>query len=247
MISFTARGVLLDVEGTTSSVHYVYDVLFPFARNHLQEFLHAHWKSPETRQTLDRIAIDAGAPSFAAWTANESKDGAQQRVIAEVTRLMDADEKTTGLKELQGLIWRTGFESGQLQSHVYDDVPPALMQWNEANLDVRIFSSGSVAAQKLFFRHTEHGDLLPYLCGHYDTTTGPKRAAASYRRIAADFGLQPAEILFLSDVVEELDAAREAGMNTGLTLRLGNPPVPDPRGHSRLERFDEIVFTLPAN
>jgi enolase-phosphatase E1 len=241
MIDFSGRGILLDVEGTTSSVRYVYDVLFPYARRHLARYLETAWDRADTQRALDLIAHDAGAESFSAWTAGMGIDAARERVLGEVTRLMDGDVKATGLKELQGLIWRSGFESGQLRAHVYEDVPPALRRWQAAGLDVRIFSSGSVAAQKLFFAHTEAGNLLPYLNGHYDTTTGPKREWLSYARIAEAFGLRTAEILFASDIVEELNAARAAGMQTALLLRPGNAPAPDPSNHPTAESFATIT------
>jgi enolase-phosphatase E1 len=154
---------------------------------------------------------------------------------------MDRDAKVTGLKELQGLIWEAGYRSGELKSHVYPDVPPALERWTKAGKDVRIYSSGSIAAQKLFFGHAEFGDLLSHFHGHYDTTIGSKRESESYQRIARDFGLAPGEILFLSDVTAELDAARTAGMRTGLLLRPDNSPQPEGHGHPEIRSFAEIV------
>src|SRR5262249_58904213 len=133
-----------------------------------------------------------------------------EALCAAACRLMDADAKATGLKELQGLIWREGYDAGRLVSHVYPDVPPALAEWARRGLDVRIYSSGSVTAQKVYFAHTEAGDLLPLLHGHYDTTTGPKRAAERYRRIAADMQPSPGNVLFLSPLVPHLDAAPHA-------------------------------------
>ncbi len=223
----SARGILLDIEGTTSSISFVYDVMFPYVRKHLTFEVFANWLEPEYIRAFHAIARDAGHQSLDAWlkTQGLSRDNplrAADLVCKEVVRLMDADSKATGLKELQGLIWKSGFESGELLAHVYDDVPPALAAWNAAGQDVRIYSSGSAAAQQLFFGHTTAGNLLPHFRGHYDTTTGPKKEAASYRAIAADFKLPPAEILFLSDVVAELDAAREAGMQTALVIRPGN-------------------------
>lgn len=235
------RGVLLDIEGTTSSVSYVYDVLFPFARRELPQFLERHRDDPAVRAACEQIARDAGAASLAAWCGpNVTPAELQQRVLAEVARLMDADIKATGLKELQGLVWRLGFESGQLVSHVYDDVPPALASWRQQGLDVRIYSSGSIAAQRLFFGHTAQGDLLPYFRGHYDTTTGPKREAESYRRIAQAFELPSAEIVFCSDIPAELDAAAVAGMHTRLVIRPGNAPVSDEVPHVRIRSFAEL-------
>jgi len=159
---------------------------------------------------------------------------------------MDGDVKATGLKQLQGLIWRSGFESGELRAHVYDDVPPALEAWRGAGIDVRIYSSGSVAAQVLFFGHTVAGDLRPLLNGHYDTTTGSKQEPASYLQIADAFGLPPAEILFLSDVTAELAAARQAGLQTALCLRPGNAEPPADHGFATLRDFGEIQLAKSA-
>jgi enolase-phosphatase E1 len=153
---------------------------------------------------------------------------------------MDGDAKTTGLKQMQGLVWRHGFEHGLLRAHVYDDVPPALRAWNDAQRDVRIYSSGSIQAQKLFFGHTVHGNLLALLRGHYDTTTGAKQQADSYRRIAAAFAVPATQILFLSDVVAELDAARTAGFRTTLCRRPGNKEVAPKHGHPEITSFAQV-------
>src|SRR5256885_9959076 len=229
-MQFSGRGILLDIEGTTSSVSFVYDVMFPYIRKHLTFEVFANWLEPEYIEAFHAIARDAGHDSLDAWLKSNklTRDNplrAADVVCKEVIRLMDADAKATGLKQLQGLIWQSGFESGELKAHVYDDVPPALAAWNSAGKDVRIYSSGSVQAQKLFFGHTIAGNLLSQFHGHYDTTTGPKKDASSYQKIADDVRLPPAEILFLSDIVAELDAARAAGMPTALVLRPGNAPA----------------------
>lgn len=241
MIRFSGCGLLLDVEGTTSSVSYVYDVLFPYARRELTAYLTAHWGEPGLEAVARQVARDAGHDSWEGWVSGLPPDEQRQRLADEIIRQMDADVKATGLKQLQGMIWKAGFERGQLEAHVFADVPPALAAWRRAGRQVRIYSSGSVQAQRLFFAHTEQGDLLPHLGGHYDTTTGPKREPASYVKIADDWSLAPGEILFLSDVPEELDAAAEAGMQTGLCLRPGNAPV-DLHGqpHATLASFDEV-------
>jgi enolase-phosphatase E1 len=238
----SVRGVLLDIEGTTSSVAYVYEVLFPFARAHLDAYLDEHWETPGTLRALNQLARDAGARSFAAWTSgDDTVTAARRRVRDEVLRLMADDVKSTGLKELQGLIWRVGFESGTLRSHLFPDVPTALEAWAHRGLDVRIYSSGSVAAQRLFFAHTERGDFSHLLRGYYDTTLGPKREASSYRRIAEEMSLPPGEILFLSDVVPELDAAAEAGLQTRLVIRPGNAPAPEGQRHRIVRDFSELA------
>jgi enolase-phosphatase E1 len=240
VISFTGQGILLDVEGTTSSIRFVYEVLFPFARQQLVQFLATNWDRPDVRRACEQIAKDASDKSLAQWTDHIGPEPARQKVIAEVNRLMDGNVKATGLKELQGLIWKEGYESGKLVSHVYADVPAALRAWHETGLDVRIYSSGSITAQKQFFRRTEHGDLTGYFRGHYDTTIGPKRNTDSYRAIAADMRLPPAQILFCSDVLAELDAAHAAGMKTALAMRTDNAPITDHHVHPVITSFDQI-------
>ncbi|MDX1963753.1 MAG: acireductone synthase [Pirellulales bacterium] len=242
MPHFSATAVLLDVEGTTSSISFVTDVLFPYAAARVEGFLQATWDEPATRRALELIARDADKDSWEKWSADRDPQQALDLVLQEVRRLMAGDVKATGLKELQGLIWRGGFESGELQSHVYDDVPPWLAECQRRGVPVRIYSSGSIAAQQLFFAHTVRGNLLPYLSGHYDTTTGPKRDKASYAKIAADYDYPPDAILFASDIVAELDAARAAGMQTVLLVRPENAAAeghPHPVAHD----FARIILS----
>ncbi len=236
MIVFDGRGILLDVEGTTSSISFVYDVLFAHAKARVGEFLAAHRSDARALELAATITAAADAPLSAAAIAADPT-----RAALAAIDLMNRDVKDTALKELQGMIWRSGFESGAIVAHVFDDVPPALAAWADAGLDVRIYSSGSVEAQKLFFGHTAAGDLTPHLRGHYDTTTGPKREAASYARIAADMGLEPRRILFVSDVGAELDAARAAGMATALAVRPGNRDAGGVFEHEAVTSFAEIV------
>ena len=239
MIRHDGGGVLLDIEGTTSSILYVRDVMFPYARRELASFLDQRFDDDAVRLACEQIARDAGYDGSEAFYAD--RDGEPRDVVRdEVLRLMDGDVKATGLKALQGLIWRAGFETGEMKAHVYPEVPAALARWREQGADLRVFSSGSVAAQRLFFGHTEVGDLLPLFSGHYDTETGPKKEASSYRAIAAESGLDPASILFVSDVVAELDAAKEAGMPTALSVRPENDPVTDVGDHRVVQTFDEI-------
>jgi enolase-phosphatase E1 len=239
MIPFAGSAILLDIEGTTSAIGFVYDILFPYARRELADFLARRGGEPAVRAACEQIARDAGAESLSAWAG---PNGVEAKVIEEVVRLMDKDEKRTGLKALQGLIWEEGYEQGRLKSHVYPDVRPALEAWTERGLDVRIYSSGSVAAQKAFFGRTEAGDLLPFFRGHYDTTTGPKRESPSYTRIAADMGREAGEILFLSDVPAELAAARGAGYQVGLVRRPGNAPVEATTPFPSIHSFAEITI-----
>ena len=206
-------------------------MLFPYVRRECAAFLKAHCEEPATKAACERIAKDAGVASPAS----------QETIVREVFRLMDGDVKATGLKELQGLIWERGFLSSELRAHVYSDVEPALNAWRAAGMDVRIYSSGSIAAQKLFFGHTEAGDLLGFFRGHYDTTSGPKKVVGSYQTIAAAMGYPPSEILFVSDLTAELNAAREAGMATAKSVRPGNAVEPD-AGHTAITDFSQITL-----
>ena len=236
MIVFDGRAILLDVEGTTSSIAFVYDVLFEYAKKQVGTFLESHRRDPVALELAVGITAAAGAPLDAAAIASDPT-----RAALAAIDLMNKDVKVTPLKTLQGMIWRSGFESGQLVAHVFDDVPPALAAWSDSGLDVRIYSSGSIEAQQLFFRHTAFGDLTEYLRGHYDTTTGPKREAASYTAIAVSMGLDPRQILFVSDVGPELDAARSAGMQTALAVRPGNREPGGVFDHPPVTSFAEIV------
>ena len=236
MIVFGGRGIVLDVEGTTSSISFVYDVLFAFARKHVADFLVQNRLDPVVQAAAVSLAAETGA----ADATLADPEGTTRLALAAID-LMNRDVKSTPLKTLQGMIWRSGFESGELISHVFDDVPETLAQWADSGLDVRIYSSGSIDAQKLFFSHTGAGNLTPHLRGHYDTTTGPKREAASYRAIAADMEMEPREILFVSDVGEELDAARQAGMATALAIRPGNREPGGLLEHESLVSFTEIL------
>lgn len=240
-MKFGGKGILLDIEGTTSSVSFVYDEMFPYVRRELWNFLSSEWDNLDVQLACEQIARDAGHDSLAAWGGESATNiDRVDLVAAEVVRLMDDDVKSTGLKSLQGLIWKSGFDSGELKSHVFDDVAPSIRKWNAAGRDVRIYSSGSVKAQLLFFGNTIVGNLLDQFKGHYDTTTGPKKETESYQKIAEQFGYPAGEVLFLSDVTEELDAARTAGMQTGLCIRVGNAEVSDANGHEQITDFAQI-------
>jgi enolase-phosphatase E1 len=229
------QAVLTDIEGTTTSISFVYDVLFPYAEARLEEYCSKPDPGPELAGVLSRLRSEyedeirqgASVPGFG--------NGAPY-----ARHLMSLDRKSTGLKALQGLIWDEGYRTGALRSHVFPDVPGALAAWRDAGARLRVFSSGSVRAQQLLFGHTEYGDLSGLFEGFHDTTTGPKQEAASYRAIAGAFDLPSEAILFLSDVRGELDAAVEAGMLTGMLVRPGNRPA-DPGSHTVYTSFKELV------
>ena len=242
---FQGAGVLLDIEGTTSSVRFVHEVMFPYVREHLEAFLTTRFDDPEVLAALDRMAVDAGHVDWRSWRASRRETSSAEVVRDEVHRLMDIDAKATGLKQLQGLIWRDGFQGGRLTAHVYEDAVACLKAWRADGWDLRIYSSGSVQAQKLFFGYSQAGNLLDLFRGHYDTTIGGKKEPESYRRIALEFG-QPAErLLFLSDIVAELDAAAAAGWQTALSVRPENPAA-GPHTHPVIRSFHEVRLEKDA-
>ena len=217
-----AHAVVLDIEGTTTPVSFVYDVLFPYARANLRAYLTVHAEERAVREAA-RLLREEHAADESAGASPPALPGADPRWLTGYLEwLMDRDRKSTGLKLLQGLIWERGYADGTLRSEVFPDVEPALRRWRAAGMRIGVYSSGSVLAQRLIFAHTQTGDLTPLVDAYFDTTVGPKRASPSYRRIAASLALAPAQILFLSDVSAELDAAAEAGLATALVVRPGN-------------------------
>lgn len=230
------RAILLDIEGTTTRLAFVTDVLFPHARTHVREFLERRAREPEVRADVDRLRAEHEA-DVRAGTGPPPWTDDLDSTVAYVHVLMDQDRKSTALKALQGRIWEEGFRSGALRGEVYPDVPPALARWRRQGLRLAIFSSGSVLAQRLLLGTTAAGDLTSSFEAFFDTTTGPKREPESYRRIADALSLEPSAIVFLSDVAPELDAARAAGMATALCVR--DAP---PRGarHPVITTFDGV-------
>jgi len=239
----SVHGILLDIEGTTTPIQLVYQVLFPFARARLKAYLRHNADSEELHLSMlreehrDDMANGLAPPKW----VDEPLDAQIESVAHYVFWLMDRDRKSTALKSLQGKIWQQGYLRGELKGQVCDDVPLALKNWKKRNLDVRIFSSGSALAQKLLFAHTEFGDLTYFLCGYFDTDIKSKTDQESYRRIAAKFPLPASEVLFISDMTAELDAAKGAGMQTLLCVRPGNLPQPEKHGHGIISSFSEIV------
>ncbi len=224
--------ILTDIEGTTSSISFVKDVLFPYARRALPGFVAAHRDDPEVRRWLDVVATEHGAIC-------------DDAVIVETLQgWIDADRKHTALKALQGMIWSAGYQDADFTAHMYPDAVDALQRWHAAAEQVAVYSSGSVPAQKLLFGHTNAGDLTGLISAWFDTGVGGKRESASYTRIVEALGLPAEDIVFLSDVVEELDAARDAGLQTVLVDRLEDYPVPRDdaaaNGHPRVTGFDQI-------
>ncbi|MGH9860477.1 MAG: acireductone synthase [Candidatus Acidiferrales bacterium] len=255
------RAILLDIEGTTTPLEFVYNVLFPFARARLRAFLEVRASDPQICADIEALRHEHAADAQRAATMPppqwpETPQREIEAASAYAWWLMDHDRKSTPLKSLQGKIWQAGYESGGLRGEVYPDVPPALARWKQQGRRIAIFSSGSVQAQQLLFRYSAAGDLTSYIDAYFDTTTGPKSDAASYRSIAAALVAldttagRPAatrqtfitnQILFISDVPAELDAAHSAGLLTGLCVRPGANPSAQPH-HPVLHTFDGVFM-----
>lgn len=239
------RAILLDIEGTTTPIDFVYEVLFPYARWHLASYLAQHAAEPEVQTDLANLRAEYAADvaqqlAPPVWTPAGAATDSLAAAVTYLLWLMDQDRKSTSLKSLQGKIWAAGYAQGELHSVIYEDVPPALTRWHAQQRRVCIYSSGSVLAQKLLFSHTEAGDLTDWLSGYFDTTSGPKRAASSYRAITDAIQVSPSEALFISDVTAELEAAHAAGLQTLLAVRPGNPVTELPAFAKSVTTFAEI-------
>lgn len=219
------KAIVTDIEGTTSAVSFVFDVLFPYAARHLPDFVRANAERADVAAQLLAVRQDSGEP------------GADvERVIAILLGWIAEDRKATPLKALQGMVWEQGYLAGQLKGHVYPDAVEALQRWHREGYQLFVYSSGSIQAQRLIFGCSEAGDLSGLFSGYFDTTTGPKREAQSYQRIAQAIGLEAPAILFLSDIVQELDAAQQAGMATCGLVRDGGELA----GHVNVASFAQI-------
>ncbi|NAT56997.1 acireductone synthase [Pseudomonas syringae pv. actinidifoliorum] len=219
------KAILTDIEGTTSAVSFVFDVLFPFARTHLPDFVRQHAEHPQVAAQLQAVRTQSAEP-----------DADVERVIAILLEWIAEDRKATPLKALQGMVWEQGYNAGQLKGHVYPDAVDALKHWYQQGYRLFVYSSGSIQAQQLIFGCSEAGDLSSLFSGYFDTTSGPKREAQSYQTIANATGFAAEEILFLSDIVEELDAAKAAGMLTCGLARDGGVLA----GHRYVDSFTLI-------
>lgn len=234
------RAVLLDIEGTVSPVAFVFDVMFPYIRTHVAKFLEEQWNEIRVQEAVQLVGLDVGQTDITSWLGDGDAASQQAIVCQAVHDLMDRDAKVTGLKKLQGMIWKDGFESGELVSELFSDVLPKLKQWKACGLELFVYSSGSIAAQKLFFAHTTQGNLLELFSGHFDTTSGNKKESESYRTIAVAMNMPAESICFVSDVEAELDAAKAAGMQTVLRPA-GNESNSNPATRFvTIRSFDEL-------
>ena len=208
------RVVLTDIEGTTSSISFVHDVLFPYAGEHLPRFVRdQHQDSSAVSEQLDAVAEVSGV-------AREDVEG----LIQVLETWIREDRKETSLKTLQGMVWEQGYQQGELKGHIYADAADYLQRWHDRGLRLFVYSSGSVKAQKLIFGFTTEGDFTPFFSGYFDTRIGGKKETVSYRNILSELGVEACTVLFLSDVEAELEAAEEAGMQTAWLVREGDLP-----------------------
>jgi enolase-phosphatase E1 len=232
--------ILLDIEGTTTPIAFVTRMLYPYARTHLRPYLARHGGSPQVVALAEIFRQEHDADPDARASLPPWEWAAPLRSVeAYAVWLMDRDRKSPALKALQGYIWEQGYENGDLVGEVYPDVVRAFTRWRDAGVVLGIFSSGSVLAQQWLFRRSSAGDLSPFLQHYFDTRVGRKQEPESYARIAAEVGEPAPEILFVSDVAAELDAARAAGLRTTMTNRAGNAPQP-PHDHPIVRSFDQI-------
>ncbi len=206
------RAIVTDIEGTTTALTFVHDVLFPYARAHLPAFVRQQVATTAVAAQLDAVRQHLG-----------QVDADVESVIQTLLVWIAEDRKLAPLKTLQGLLWELGYQQGEYTGHVYADAADQLTAWAQRGIRLYVYSSGSVYAQKLLFSHSSHGDLTPLFQGYFDTQTGPKREADSYTAIAQAITMAAAEILFLSDQCAELEAASQAGMHTVLLARPENP------------------------
>lgn len=238
------RVVLLDIEGTTTPIDFVHNVLFPYARARMQNYLTEHQSSTNVQADIAGLIAEHAAdvarrlaPPPLDALLSEAQLGP---LVAYAQWLMDQDRKSTPLKSLQGKIWEAGYTAGDLLAPMFEDVQRAMVRWRAQQCDICIYSSGSVLAQQLLFAHTEAGDLTTHIRDYFDTRIGAKREAESYHRIAATLNTEPSDIVFVSDVAAELDAAQAAGLLTLLCVRPGNPE-PSPAAHRVINTFDELL------
>lgn len=229
------KAILLDIEGTTTPIDFVHKTLFPFADERVSDFVAANFDQ------LDDLIVALRSEHLHERDPADIFPGeAPEKVAAYLKYLIKIDRKSTPLKGVQGEIWKQGYEAGLLTSEVFDDVPRAFERWREEGRTIAIYSSGSVLAQQLLFRHTEYGDLTGLISQYFDTNIGGKRETASYKSICKSLELSPSAVVFVSDIPDELDAARDAGLTTALSVRPGNTFVENADIWNVVTSFDEI-------
>lgn len=235
------RAVLLDIEGTTTPISFVHDILFPFARDQVRDYLIRNSGAPEVQEDIATLFREHAAEKDEQPPRIDVMSSSIDAIVVYVNWLIDRDRKSPGLKSLQGKIWERGYHDGILKAPLFDDVVPNLERLRGKGIRIAIFSSGSVLAQKLLFAHTETGDHTDLIEQYFDTTVGSKVSPTSYGEIARQLELSPEEVVFVSDVANELAAARDAGISTLLCLRPGNQPQSTAEQFPAIQSFSEIL------
>jgi enolase-phosphatase E1 len=231
------KAILTDIEGTTSSLAFVKEVLFPYATKKLPAWLNDNASDPAVRREIAAVAGEIERPA-------SDIDAVSQQLLEWINQ----DVKATPLKALQGMLWKSGYESGDYRAHVYEDAVQKLQDWHTAGIPLYVYSSGSVQAQELFFQYSRYGDLRTLFAGYFDTTTGPKNEVDSYRTIAASIRLPTSDILFLSDAQAEVEAALAAGLEAVVIDRAEDSSIdPDDVSYKVARNFHEIRVSLPTS
>ena len=245
----TTTHLLLDIEGTTCPITFVSGVLFPYAKAELAQFLAAHQHESSVQGLISdawkewRRDPDSTSQSLLQSAPKEKEDIEHRAIIRYLQHLIEIDKKSTALKDLQGKIWKQGYENGQIQTALFPETTAALKRWSEAGLKLAVYSSGSVAAQQLLYNYTSEGDLRQLFCGWFDTHTGNKKEPTSYRAIAQRLQAKPEQVTFISDSRAECDAAAEAGLSTLFSLRDGNPDQV-PGNHPVITDLSDVTSRL---
>lgn len=233
------KAILLDIEGTTTPIDFVHKTLFPYAKANIAQYFSEHFT--EVASEIEQLKSEYRKDFQNQIYGRDFDENSPESVSNYLEFLIDIDRKSTPLKSLQGRIWQMGYKAGELKGEVYPDVLPAFERWKSEGKTIAIFSSGSVLAQKLIFGYSTFGDLTPYISAYFDTTSGAKKEAESYRKIAESLTVAPADTLFVSDVVAELDAATEAGFQTLLSIREGNGIIHKPIHHDAIASFKDLA------
>lgn len=245
----TARIVLVDIEGTTTSISFVKETLFPYVRQNLKNYIESKWEDEEFKQDYEKLKEQAKKDEkdqldgFVTITGDKPEEE-KESLLKNVLWQMDNDRKTGALKQLQGHMWREAYKTGAVKAHVYEDVPKALESWKNDGRKIYVYSSGSVEAQKLLFGHSVHGDLLKYFSGFFDTEVGAKQESDSYKNILSKIDDKPSNVVFLTDVVKEAAAAKEAGLSTVIVVREGNAALNDEEKvtYTTIKSFLDLTF-----
>lgn len=232
------KAILLDIEGTTTPIDFVHKTLFPFAKAKIGEYVETHLDEIQTE--IEQLKSEYRKDFTDQIYGRDFRADSPESVANYLKFLIEVDRKSTPLKSLQGKIWQAGYESGELESEMFDDVPRAFERWKEQGKQIAIYSSGSVLAQKLIFKYSNFGDLSGFISDYFDTNIGGKKETESYVKIAFALNHPPKRVAFISDVSAELDAAHTAGMQTVLSVRAGNAPALNSRSYQTVHDFDEI-------